>query len=145
MDKVKEESPAVKTEAPLAKSGRRFSRWWLALILVILVPAGTFAIYAWGTLSFAYSSGDRVGYLQKLSRKGWICKTWEGELAMATVPGTAPEIFPFSVRDEAVVKSLHALNGQRIDLHYEQHKGVPTACFGETEYFAVGAQAVQGP
>jgi len=34
------------------------------------------------TLQVVYSDGERVGYIQKISRKGWVCKTWEGELAM---------------------------------------------------------------
>ena len=118
-------------------TSRRQRRWRVPLIVaaVVLVPALLFALYTWAALSFAFSDGERAGYVQKLSRKGWLCKTWEGELAMATVPGTQPEIFRFSVREDAVAQKINQLLGQRVALTYEQHKGVPTDCFGETEYY----------
>jgi hypothetical protein len=123
----------------------RKKRWifWLVLIFLFL-PAILFAGYTWVTLHFAYATGERAGYIQKISKKGWLCKTWEGELAMTTVPGTAPQIFPFSVRDEAVARQLLQAAGQRVALAYEQHKGVPTSCFGETEYFITGIRTI-GP
>jgi len=99
--------------------------------LVLLAGAG----WVWTTLNWSYSEGERAGYIQKLSRKGWLCKTWEGEIAMVTMPGAIPDRFEFSVRDEAVAARINALAGQRIVLVYEQHKFVPTNCFGETEYF----------
>lgn len=86
-------------------------------------------------LHVSYSTGERAGYVQKISKKGWVCKTWEGELAMVNLPGTAPQIFAFSVRDEAVARQLLDAAGQRAALMYDQHRGVPTHCFGETEYF----------
>jgi hypothetical protein len=106
------------------------------LIAVILALAG----FTWLTLSWAYSEGERAGFVQKFSRKGWVCKTWEGELAMVTLPGTVAERFPFTVRDAAVAATLNANIGKRVTLHYEQHKWVPTSCFGDTEYFVTGAQ-----
>jgi hypothetical protein len=109
---------------------RRRRRWPLFLFLVLLLLAGAFALYVWSALSFSYSSGDRAGYVQKFSSKAW-----EGELAMVSLPGTLPEIFRFTVRDEAVAKRVTEGMGQRVALHYEQHRGVPTSCFGETEYF----------
>jgi len=116
---------------------RRRRRWRVPLIIaaILLVPALLFALYTWAALNIAYSDGERAGYVQKLSRKGWLCKSWEGELAMATMPGTQPEIFRFSVRDDAVARKINQLLGQRVALTYEQHKGVPTDCFGETEYY----------
>jgi hypothetical protein len=87
------------------------------------------------TLTFSYSDGDRVGYVQKFSRKGWVCRTWEGELAMTPVPGAAPEIFPFTVRDEAVVKRIQGAEGKKVALHYKEKRGVPSSCFGDTPYF----------
>src|SRR5216110_1849301 len=82
-----------------------------------------------------YSDGDQAGYLQKFSRKGWVCKTYEGELAMTTVPGVAPTIWDFSVRDESVAREVRDAIGKRVILHYTEHKGIPTRLFGETNYF----------
>jgi hypothetical protein len=114
---------------------------WLTLIFLVL-PAALLAGYAWVTLHFAYSSGERAGYVQKISKKGWLCKTWEGELAMATLPGVIPQVFPFSVRDDAVADKIQRAAGQRVALSYEQHRGVPTSCFGETEYFVTGVRPI---
>ena len=125
------------------RSKRSHWKTWLILIFLVL-PALAFTAYTWVTLHYAYSSGERTGYLQKLSRKGWICKTWEGELAMTTVPGTAPQIFQFSVRDDALAHRIEQAAGQRVALAYQQHKGVPTSCFGETEYFLTGVRTI-GP
>jgi hypothetical protein len=112
---------------------------WLTLILLalLILPPVVFSAWAWGTLHYVYASGERAGYVQKISKKGWLCKTWEGELAMVNLPGTMPEIFNFTVRDDQVAHDLERLIGQRVSLTYEQHKGIPTTCFGETEYFVV--------
>ena len=118
-------------------------RWLIIILLVIvIVPSLGFAAWVWGTLQFAYSSGERNGYIQKISNKGWVCKTWEGELAMTTTPGTAPQIFDFSVRDAGVARQLTSVMGQRATLIYEQHRFVPTNCFGETEYYITGVRAM---
>ena len=114
---------------------------WLTLIFLVL-PAALLAGYTWVTLHFAYSSGERAGYVQKISKKGWLCKTWEGELAMATLPGVIPQVFAFSVRDDAVADKIQRAAGQRVALSYEQHLGVPTSCFGETEYFVTGVRPI---
>lgn len=106
-----------------------------ALAAVIVL----FGLYTWFTLSWSYSEGERAGYLQKFSKKGWLCKTWEGEILLSSMPGAIPERFAFTVRDEAVVKQLQSAMGQRVQISYEQHVGVPTSCFGETEYFATRA------
>jgi hypothetical protein len=102
---------------------------------IIIVPAAIFALWAAITLSWNYSSGERAGYVQKLSKKGWLCKTWEGELAMANLPGAMPEIFNFTVRNDSIAALIEKNMGKRVSLTYEQHRGVPTSCFGETEYF----------
>jgi hypothetical protein len=107
----------------------------LVALLVLLLAAGAFAAYTWATLTWNYAEGDRVGYVQKLSKKGWICKTWEGELAMVTMPGAIPEKFYFSIRSDAIAAQLNRTLGRRVTLKYKQHIGVPTSCFGETEYF----------
>ena len=99
-----------------------------ALIVVL-------TIYTWFTLTWSYSEGERAGFLQKFSKKGWICKTWEGEILLSSMPGAIPERFAFSVRDDRVAKDLVAATGKRVVLTYAQHKGVPSDCFGETEHF----------
>jgi hypothetical protein len=99
--------------------------------------------YTWLVLNWSYSSGERAGYVQKFSNKGWFCKTWEGELAMVTMPGTLTEKFEFSVRDAEVAKKLNESMGQRVSLHYDQHIGVPTDCFGETQYYVSAVRVVE--
>jgi hypothetical protein len=133
-------SPIV--EAPVTP--RRFgrSRLLLTLAVVVLVPLLLFLVYVRIALWWSYSEGERAGYMQKFSLKGWLCKTWEGELAMASLPGTQPEIFRFTVRDEEVAAKINATMGQRVTIHYEQHRGLPTTCFGETDYFGTDARAV---
>ncbi len=93
-------------------------------------------------LKWSYSTGERAGYVQKLSQKGWLCKTWEGELAMVTMPGTTPEKFLFTVWDDKVVAEINAAMGRRVSLHYEQKIGLPTTCFGETRCWVNGVTVV---
>jgi hypothetical protein len=109
--------------------------------LILLSAIG----WVWLTVNWSYSEGERAGYIQKFSRKGWLCKSWEGEIAMVTMPGAIPDRFQFSVRDAAVAAQINALAGQRVVLSYEQHKFIPTTCFGETEYFITRARAVSEP
>lgn len=110
---------------------------------VVLVPLLGFALYTWSALNWSYSTGDRVGYVQKFSRKGWVCKTWEGELALVSIPGTLAEKFYFTVRDEDVARHVNQTMGKRVALVYHQHVGVPTTCFGETQYFVVDVKTVE--
>ena len=122
---------------------RKKRNWKLQLVLIFLVlPAVVVAVYTWMSLHYTYSSGERTGYVQKISKKGWLCKTWEGELALTTVPGTAPQIFQFTVRDDATAHQIEQAAGSRVVLRYQQHKGIPTSCFGETEYFVTGIRTI---
>ena len=111
---------------------------------IMLLFIGGIVAWTWITLHFSYSTGQRVGYIQKISKKGWVCKTWEGELAMLNQPGVPAQIFKFTVRDEKVAQDLLRYAGQRVSLSYTQHRGVPTTCFGDTEYFIINA-APLGP
>jgi len=130
--------------APAAATRPAWRRWLnRGLLILLLGPALIVALYTWLALSVSYSNGERAGYVQKLSRKGWICKTWEGELALVNLPGAMPEIFHFSVRDDAVAKRIQQSVGKRVALSYEQHIGIPTTCFGDTQYFVVNIQAVE--
>lgn len=114
-----------------------FRRHRIKIILIALVAVlvGVAALWTLITLTFSYSDGDRVGYVQKFSRKGWICRTWEGELAMTPVPGAVPQMFYFTVRGDALAKQITALEGKKIALHYKEKKGIPSSCFGDTSYF----------
>jgi hypothetical protein len=112
----------------------RRHRWKLILFGLVVVIGGGGALWTMATLSFSYSEGDRVGYVQKFSRKGWICRTWEGELAMSPVPGSTPQIFEFTVRDDGVAKRLAASEGKKVALHYGEKRGIPSSCFGDTRY-----------
>ena len=112
-----------------------------ALILVVAFLLLTM-LWIWLTLNWSYSEGERAGYVQKLSSKGWLCKTWEGEIAMVTMPGAIPEKFAFTVRDAAVAGKINDLAGKRVVLSYEQHKFIPSSCFGETEYFITAIREV---
>lgn len=108
----------------------------------LVVAALLFAGYTAVVLNWSYSAGERAGFMQKLSTKGYICKTWEGELQLVAMPGSMPEKFLFSVRDDAVAARINATMGKRVALTYEQHIGVPTSCFGETEYFVTDVKEV---
>ena len=114
---------------------------WIAGIL--LVPVVGLIIYTWIALNWSFSKVERAGYIQKLSKSGWVCKTWEGEMAMVTMPGAIPDKFLFSVRDEKVAERINKFAGKRVALVYEQHKGLPTSCFGDTEYFIVDVKAIE--
>lgn len=127
---------------PEPKPARRFP---LKRILVLLLALPFLIGAAWVgiTLSYSYSSGERAGYLQKISKRGWLCKTWEGEMQLSAIPGSAPEKFLFTTRSDSLAQELNRLNGQRVVVNYEQHKGVPS-CFGDTEYFVDGVRPVEG-
>jgi hypothetical protein len=113
------------------------------LVFILAGAVALFALYIFIALNWSYSTGERAGFLQKVSNKGWICKTWEGELSLVAMPGAAPEKFLFTVRDEAVAQKVSAAAGKRVTLNYEQHKGLPTTCFGDTDYFVVGLTEIE--
>src|SRR3954447_21622348 len=116
------------------KPRRRF-RLWLILAAILIVPALLFTLYVGSIFAISYSEGERAGILQKFSRKGWICKTYEGELAVSYTPGMAPVIWNFTVRDESVAAKIKDSQGKRVVVHYNEHRGVPSDCFGETQYY----------
>jgi hypothetical protein len=131
-------APPTRTPAPRARGGGTL--WlWLTLLAVVALAA----LYVWAMFSWSYSSGERAGWVQKFSKKGWICKTWEGEIALVTMPGTAQEKFPFTVWDERVAAQINAAMGKRVSLHYDEKVGLPGTCFGETRYWVNGVKAVE--
>jgi hypothetical protein len=113
---------------------------------IALIALGTVvavaALYLTAVLKWSYSSGERAGWVQKLSHKGWMCKTWEGELALVSMPGAPVEKFLFTVHDDAVAADINRLMGQRVSLHYEEKMGIPTSCFGDTHYFVSKVEAL---
>jgi hypothetical protein len=115
------------------------SRVFMFLIALVLL----IALYFWAALSWSFSSGERAGWVQKLSRKGWVCKTWEGELALVSVPGTTPEKFTFTIWGEAVAERVNKAMGKRVALHYEEKVGLPGSCFGETRYYVTGVTVAE--
>lgn len=129
------------TPVPVKKKSRKVL---IVVLLIVLIPVVIISLWIWVALGYSYASGERAGYIQKISKKGWICKTWEGELAMANLPGTMPQIFTFTVRDDSVAHIIEQNAGKQVSLTYQQHRGLPTTCFGETEYFITGVHKV-GP
>jgi hypothetical protein len=128
-------SDTSKTPTPPTPVKKKRSKLLVALLILLLVPAVIIALWIWITLGYTYAVGERAGYVQKISKKGWLCKTWEGELAMANLPGTMPQIFAFTVRNDSIAEVLEKNAGKQVSVSYEQHRGIPTSCFGETEYF----------
>jgi hypothetical protein len=144
-DDLPEAEEVLERETDVETSPRK-RRWkWPLILLSVLVvlPALLFAVWSWIALTYTYSSGERAGYVQKFSEKGWVCKTWEGELSMVNIPGAAQERWQFSVRNDTVAAEILRQMGNRVALTYEEHRGVPTSCFGETSYFVEGVRRVE--
>lgn len=115
----------------------------LVITAVVIIPVVVLGLYTWAVISWTYSTGERAGYVQKFSKKGWLCKTWEGELAMVALPGTLSEKFLFTVRDDSVATLINGSLGKRVAVTYRQHVGVPTTCFGDTEYYVTDVKVVE--
>ncbi len=129
------------TVPPRADSSpaKRKTGWlWLILLLLLVLPV----FWIWVMMSWSYSTGERAGWVQKFSKKGWVCKTWEGELALVTMPGTAQEKFLFTVWDDGVAQQINAAMGKRVSLHYDEKVGLPGSCFGETRYWVRSIKVV---
>jgi hypothetical protein len=140
-------NPTPTTAPPPGSAGpsrlARFARSLRNYLLLFLVLAiALAALYVFAATRWSYSTGERAGYVQKFSKKGWVCKTWEGEIAMANLPGAMPEVFAFTVRDEAVAARINAELGARVVLAYEQHLGLPS-CLGDTQHWVTGVRRVE--
>jgi hypothetical protein len=114
-------------------------RIFAVLIAIVLLVAGYFLF----VFNWSYSEGERAGWIQKFSSKGWLCKTWEGELAMVSMPGSMSEKFFFTVWDDATAEQINKVMGKRVSLHYEEKVGIPTSCFGETRYYVTKVVVVE--
>lgn len=128
--------------SPPAKARPRHHWLLIAALSALIVPALLFSLWAFAALHYTYSAGSRAGTVQKFSQKGWLCKTWEGELAMANLPGALQERWSFSVRDDSVAATLNRSLGSKVALSYAQHKGVPTSCFADTEYYVTAVRVL---
>ena len=119
-------------------------RHWgkLTLLLLVAIPTLTLVIWSYAALAYSYSAGNRVGWVQKLSKKGWVCKTWEGEMQMSNIPGSAPILFHFTVRSDSIAHLIEQSMGRQVELQYDEHVGVPLSCFGDTPYFVKGVRTV---
>jgi hypothetical protein len=135
-------TPGAPPPPPARPPRRSFKSWLYGSLIGALVLIGLYTAFM---LWFDYAEGERAGVLQKFSKRGWVCKTWEGELAMYVVGGVAPQIWDFSVRDDAVAQDLLKAVGQQVRLSYSQHPGVPTNCFGETEFYIERVEVVPPP
>jgi hypothetical protein len=135
---------APEPPTPPAPVKKKRNKVVMVLLALLLIPAVIVALWIWVTLGYTYAVGERAGYVQKISKKGWLCKTWEGELAMANLPGTMPQIFSFTVRNDSIAHVIEQNAGKQVSLTYEQHRGIPSSCFGETEYFVTRVSRV-GP
>jgi lysophospholipid acyltransferase (LPLAT)-like uncharacterized protein len=122
---------------------KRKFRWKRWLVAIGVTPLLLFILYTLFVLNWSYSHGERAGYVQKFSKKGFIVKTWEGELAMVNIPGSMTEKFYFTVRDDSVAAAINATLGRQVVLHYDQHIGIPSKIFGETEFFVIRVRLVQ--
>ena len=121
----------------------KFTQFFKILMLAIIIPIALFALYTWAALNWVYSTGERAGYVQKFSEKGYICKTYEGELVLVSMPGTQAEKFLFTVKDKSLVEKINNSLGKRVRLTYEEHKGIPGSCFGETPYYVKNVQLLE--
>jgi hypothetical protein len=137
------EIPAAVASPPASKPKRR-NRFVKALAVIPILVIVAVALWIWVALGYTYSSGDRAGYVQKISKKGWLCKTWEGEIAQTPLPGATPQLFQFTVRSDSIAQLLEEYAGKQVSLTYEQHVGIPTSCFGDTEYFVTKVRKI-GP
>ena len=133
----------VVSQSPPPRPGFLRRNWVkLTLLILVTVPLLALVIWSYAALSFAYSTGNRVGWVQKISQKGWVCKTWEGELQMSNIPGSAPQLFHFTVRSDSVAGAIEQSMGKQVELKYEEHQGVPLSCFGDTPYFVTGVRTL---
>jgi len=120
---------------------KRFAMKWFILVTFATVVGAV--LWTWGSLTFVYSKGERAGYVQKFSKRGWVFKTWEGQLAMVNLPGAMPEIFEFTVRDAATAVRIEQTMGRRVAVTYHQHRGIPSRIFGDTQHFVINVTPVE--
>ena len=129
------QKPILRQSHMLKIQKYRLRGFILPLLFLLIATAVLAAGYGFAVWNYNYSEGERAGVVQKFSKKGWVCKTWEGELNMVVLPGGLPEKFFFTVWDEATAATINRNVGKRVALHYVEKVGLPTSCFGETRYY----------
>ncbi|MDB4916091.1 MAG: hypothetical protein JWM95_3735 [Gemmatimonadetes bacterium] len=130
------------TPAPAPPRAKR-RRWpYVLAAVVILLPMAVVTVWGEIALHWSYSKGIRPGFLQKFSQKGWICKTWEGELSMVNLAGQSQEKWAFTVRSDSLAQELNKVMGSHVSLAYEEHPGIPNSCYGDTRYFVTGLKVI---
>jgi hypothetical protein len=121
-------------------------RPWRKLILVLVAVLVLIPVLYFLVSDATYSEGNRAGVLMKFSKKGFVFKTYEGEInmgGMGNLPNTAQvnQIWDFSVLDQGTADTLMHLEGRKVSLHYrEVYKNM--AWQGETKYFVDGVQLI---
>jgi len=116
---------------------RKIAGYFVMIILLGITAYFTFAYYA------TYSEGVRAGELIKLSHKGILFKTWEGEISRGI---SGSHIFTFSVldSDQKVIDDLNELQGQYVKVTYkERYKTFPW--WGESKYFVIKVEKENSP
>jgi hypothetical protein len=136
--------PAIETAPRQRRRWSVFGLLFRYFLLGLAIPAVLAVLYLWVALSYAYSEGERAGYVRSFSRRGWICKTWEGELAVVAIPGATPETFAFTVKTKATAEAINHALGTPVRLHYRQHVGIPCRCFGETAFYVDAVAPAEG-
>jgi hypothetical protein len=138
------DSETVPEQAPVRRKRRLWLKVGLPVIAILIVAC---VLWVWSTLGFVYSSTQRTGYVRNLSQRGWLCKTWEGELSLTPAPSltdtSSAASFAFTIRNDSVAKALQMADGHKVTLSYDEHRGVPTSCFGETENYVQGFRLAQ--
>lgn len=116
---------------------RKIGIYFVIVVVVMTALFFTIAYYA------SYSDGDRTGELIKFSRKGYVFKTWEGEISQGIA---GAQIFKFSVldNDEEVIETLKKYQGQYIKVTYvERYTTFPW--WGDTNYYITAVKKEQSP
>ena len=141
---MEDEGTSAPQPSQSVPSPRRRRKWpWILFGVLVVLPVILLAMWTAVALHWSYSEGNRAGFVQKFSRKGWLCKTWEGEIAMVNMPGAVQEKFPFTVREDSIAAKLTSLMGDRVSITYQEHPGIPLSCFGDTRYFVVDVKPVK--
>lgn len=122
-----------------------FRKLFIGLLVIALL--GVFITFL--STQMAYSEGDRAGVVSKLSKKGYIFKTQEGELnvgAQGQVGNMVSNLWQFTVEsgNEKLSKDIEdaMTTGKRVKLHYEQ-RYMKFSWMGDTEYFVTKVDAAQ--
>lgn len=110
----------------------------IGIICIILLVVGKSFFPTFGE----YSEGDRTGDVSKFTQKGWMFKTWEGELVLGGLKTDSEgkaitNLFEFSVADQSVIDTLNANPGANVTLHYTEYFNV-NIYEGSTDYLVTG-------